>query len=312
MKTLAVINPRSANGRTGRDRHKILEILRGAADPLTAMFTSAPMEATTVTRQALLDGAGQIIAVGGDGTVNEVVNGFFQSGILVNPEARLGLMMHGTGGDVGRTFGIEDGLVASARRIAAGRTRAIDVGRVSFMADDGTPGERYFDNIGSFGMSGAVSRRVNRGGLSRLLGGSFAFAWAGLHGILRHRSRSVRLTIDSAFDEVVTISTVAVCNGQYFGGGMQVAPDAVPDDGWFDIVILGDAPRGEMLKAMRQIYTGDHVHRPYVKVIRGRSVAAAPTEAAGSAPVFLDIDGETPGRLPAKFELLPGVLKLCC
>jgi YegS/Rv2252/BmrU family lipid kinase len=312
MRTFAVINPRSGNGRTGRQVKSIVAKLASVAAPLTTGLTKGPMDAAALCQRALLDGYEQIVAVGGDGTINEAVNGFFRNGMPINPEARLALLTHGTGGDFRRTFGIEDGLEPSLARIAAGQTRRIDAGRLTFVSADGKPGARYFANIASFGLSGQVVDMVNRARVSKLLGGRFAFRLGVLRAALGYRNQPVRLKIDATFDEVVTISTVAVCNGQYFGGGMKVAPGASPDDGFFDVVILGDAKGPEFRAAMQKIYTGEHIHHPSVKVIRGRSVIATPVQATGGAPVLLDVDGEGPGQLPAMFDILPRALSFVC
>jgi YegS/Rv2252/BmrU family lipid kinase len=311
MKTFAVINPRSGNGRTGRARQKILNALASVASSLTVGFTNRPMDAAALTQQALLDGFELIVAVGGDGTINETVNGFFKNGAPINAEAQLALISYGTGGDFRRTFGIGESLEANIKRIADGSAQPIDIGRLSFLTDEGKTAIRYFNNIASFGMSGDVVRRVNRAQLSKLLGGRFAFRFASMRSAIGYKNRPVRLKIDGVVDEVMTVSTVAICNGQYFGGGMKVAPDAVPDDGLFDVVIMGDAPKREMIKAMGKIYTGEHIHHPSIRVVRGRSVIATPIAATG-APVYLDVDGEAPGQLPAQFEILPKVLKFRC
>jgi diacylglycerol kinase (ATP) len=312
MRSFAVLNPKSGNGRTGRQHREIAARLAEYVSPLTVAVTTRPMEAAAMTAQALLDGHEQIIAIGGDGTINEVVNGFFRNDGAINPDAHLALVTNGTGGDFRRTFGIEDGLDASLRRIVEGKPRRIDVGRLSYLTDDAKPGVRYFANIASFGMSGDVVRRVNKARFSKLFGGRFAFRWGALNAALSYKNRPVRLKIDQVFDEVVTISTVAVCNGRFFGGGMMVAPDAQPDDGMFDVVILGDAPRGDTFKAMNAIYTGEHVKHPSVRVVRGRNVIATPVQATERAGVYLDVDGEAPGKLPAMFDVMHKALSFRC
>jgi YegS/Rv2252/BmrU family lipid kinase len=312
MRTFAVVNPRSGNGRTGRMHREIVTKLSGVCEGLTVGLTRGPMDAAALTSQALLDGFEQIVAVGGDGTINEVVNGFFRDGAALNPTAHLALLTNGTGGDFRRTFGIEDGLDASVRRIGAGRPTRIDVGRLTFVTDDGKPELRYFANIASFGMSGDVVRRVNRARISKLFGGKFAFRSGAMRAALAYVNKPVRLKVDTVFDEVVTVSTVAICNGKYFGGGMKVAPDALPDDGMFDVIVLGDAPRGETIKAMNAIYTGEHIKHPSVKVLRGASVIATPVQATARASVFLDVDGEAPGQLPAMFDVLHKAISFRC
>lgn len=312
MRTFAVINPRSGNGRTGRMQKEITSKLADVCGSLTTGLTRGPMDAAALTTQALLDGYEQIVAVGGDGTINEVVNGFFKNGAAVNPEAHLALLTNGTGGDFRKTFGIEDGLQSSLKRIAEGRPKRIDVGKLTYVTADGKPAFRYFANIASFGLSGEVVGRVNGARFSKLFGGKFAFRLGAMRAALSFKSKPVRLKVDAVFDDVVTISTVAVCNGRYFGGGMKVAPDAQPDDGLFDVIVLGEAPRGQGLKDMNKLYTGEHVKLPYVKVLRGTSVIATPVQATGRAPVLLDVDGEGPGQLPGMFDVMHKSISFRC
>ncbi len=309
MKTLAVINPRSAGGKTGRDAQDIARRLADVTGPLTVALTHAPMDASRLTSNALAEGYERIVAVGGDGTINEVVNGFFHEGEAINPLAEFALLNLGTGGDFRKTFDIGAGMDASLERIAGGRVRNIDVGRLTYVTTDGKSGSRHFANIASFGLSGDVVDRVNRSVWMKRLTGRLVYSWASLSGLLRYRAKPVRLKIDNVFDEVITISTCAVCNGQFFGGGMRIAPDASPDDGMLDVIVLGDAPLRETMKSMNDIYTGAHIGNPNVKVFRGRSIIATPVEATAGAPVLIEADGEAPGKLPAMFEILPKALK---
>jgi YegS/Rv2252/BmrU family lipid kinase len=309
MKTFAIINPQSGGGRTGRSAKAIAQRLAEISGPLTVAMTTGPLDATTITRHALNEGFERVVAVGGDGTINEVINGFFHQGAAINPEAELALLTNGTGGDFRKTFGIGQTLDESLDRIANGRAHTIDVGRVKYISAEGKPGERYFANIASFGMSGEVVQRVNKAKLIKRLMGRFAFTLGSLRSLLGYRARPIRLKIDNAFDGLVSISTCAVANGQYFGGGMRVAPDASPDDGMFDVVVIADAPKREVAAAINQIYTGAHVNNPNVRVFRAASVIAAPVEATEETPVFIEADGESPGLLPAVFEVIPKSLK---
>jgi YegS/Rv2252/BmrU family lipid kinase len=309
MKTFAVINPSSSGGKTGRDVETIARRLADVTGPLTVVMTKGPMDATRLTTHALQQGYERVVAVGGDGTINEVVNGFFLNGSAINPEAELALLNLGTGGDFRKTFDIDAGFDASLARIAEGRPRRIDVGRLSFVSADGKTGTRHFANIASFGMSGDVVDRVNRATTMKRLTGQFAYTWGSLMSLFRYRAKPVRLKVDNVFDEVVSVSTCAVCNGQFFGGGMRVAPDASPDDGLLDVILIGDAPTRDVMKSMGDLRTGKHVTNPNVKVFRGKSVIATPVEATAGEPVLIEVDGELPGRLPAMFEVLPKALK---
>ncbi len=310
----AIVNPRSGGGRTGRAWRLILAALERELGPVRPCFTSSGstqhyLPAAELTREALYRGAQLIIAVGGDGTINEVVNGFFDGGAPINPEAHLAILNTGTGGDFRRTFDLPGELDGCVARIASGASRRIDLGRLSFPADDGREVSRYFDNIASFGMSGAVVRAVNRAHMSKLFGGSFAFFWATLTTAIRYRPQSVRITADTGFDEVVNVGTAAVANGRYFGGGMKMAPDAEPDDGLFDVVIMRDTTFGELFTGSGSLYAGTHLANPKVVHFRARSLTATPLD---GAPVLLDVDGEAPGRLPARFDILPGAITLRC
>jgi diacylglycerol kinase (ATP) len=297
MTGFVVVNPRSSGGRTGREWPAIERALRSAYPHMTLAITRARGEATELVREALIDGHLEIIAVGGDGTINEAMNGFFTSG---------------TGGDFRKTFGIAPGAAAAIARLKEAPVRAIDVGRLSCLSRNGEPVMRYFINIGSFGMSGVIVDAVNRARIARLFGGSFAFAFHSAVGLLSYRERTVRIRIDGDYDEIASISTVAVANGQYFGGGMRVAPNARPDDGLFDVIVMGGAPKSRALAELKQIYTGDHLKNPAVRVVRGRKVTAAPVAETRGRAVLIEVDGESAGRLPATFEILPRALNLRC
>jgi diacylglycerol kinase (ATP) len=310
----AIVNPRSGGGRTGRAWRIIQATLERELGPVRPHFTKAAstprfLPAAELARQALKEGAQLVIAVGGDGTINEVVNGFFEDGALINPDAHLAILNTGTGGDFRKTFDLPEELEPCVARIAQGTTRKIDIGRLTFIADDGAGATRYFDNIASFGLSGAVDRAVNRARFSKLFGGKFAFLWATLATAFRYKALPVRIVADSGFDEVVNVGTAAVANGRFFGGGMMMAPNAEPDSGHFNIVIMRDTTFGDLFSGSGKLYEGKHLDDPKVIHFDAKSLTATPV---GEAPVLLDIDGEAPGRLPARFEILPCAITLRC
>jgi YegS/Rv2252/BmrU family lipid kinase len=279
---------------------------------MSVAFTRGRGDAAALVSNALREGHHEIVAVGGDGTINEVVNGFFDMGGAISPDAVLAFVCCGAGGDFKKAFGIAESGVHAALRLKHASVRAINVGRVSFLSKNGVARTRIFANIASFGLSGKIVDSVNRAMVSKLFGGPFAFAFHSALGLLTYRGRTVRLIVDDAYDEIVTISTVAVANGCCFGGGMQVAPDAKPDDGLFDVVIIAEAPKRRMLADMKLIYTGEHLGNPNMRVIRGRKVVAAPVAETRGRAVLIETDGEGVGRLPATFEILPRALNVRC
>ncbi|MBU6296904.1 MAG: diacylglycerol kinase family lipid kinase [Alphaproteobacteria bacterium] len=312
MSAFVVVNPRSGNGRT-RQGWRALETSLSAIYPyMTVAFTRRHGDAAELVAGALREGHHEIVAVGGDGTINEAVNGFFDANGPVSPDAVLAFVSSGTGGDFKRAFGISENSLGAVQRLKHAGIRPIDVGKVSFLSKDGAARIRYFANIGSFGLSGKIVDAVNRSVFAKLLGGSFAFAFHSVIGLLAYRGRTVRLIIDDVFDEIITISTVAVANGTTFGGGMVVAPNAKPDDASFDVIVIANAPKRQMLADMKLIYTGEHLGNPNVRVIRGRKVVAAPVAETRGRPVLIETDGEGIGRLPATFEILPGALNVRC
>lgn len=310
----AIVNPRSGGGRTGRAWRVISETIEKELGPVRAHFTGGPatphyLPAAELTREALRAGAQLVIAVGGDGTIDEVVNGFFENGAAINPEAHLAVLNAGTGGDFRRTFDLPEDAAEGVTRIASGTTRRIDIGKLTFIAEDGQETVRYFNNIASFGLSGETVRAVNDATWQKSLGGNFAFTWATLMTAWRHKPRPVKIETDEGFETVANIGLTAVANGRYFGSGLKVAPNAEPDDGLFDVVIMRDMKFMDLLTGSGNLREGTHVNGPKVQVVRARTVTATPL---GPEPVLIDVDGEGPGRLPARFEILPGALTLRC
>ncbi len=312
MSAFVIVNPHSRSGKTRRDWRTLEPALASVYPYMSVAFTRRRGEATSLVAAALREGHSEIGAVGGDGTINEAVNGFFDADGSVSPDAVLAFVSSGTGCDFPNAFGIRESGIGAVSHLSQAYVRPIDVGRAQFLSRDGVPRTRYFANIASFGLSGVIVDAVNRSKLVKLFGGSFAFGFHSVLGLLRYHGRAVRLIVDSSFDEIVNISTVAVANGRTFGAGMQVAPDAKPDDGQFDVVIISNGPTTQMLADMKLIYTGEHLGNSNVRVIRGRKVVAAPVAETRGPPVLIETDGEGVGRLPATFEILPRALNVRC
>ncbi len=307
MTAFVIVNPQSRGGKTGRDRGVIVAALRDVLGDVAMAFTERPRDATRLTREALQVGHTQIIAVGGDGTTNEVVNGFFHDGAPINAHATLGVVSAGTGGDFGRTIGVPTGYRGSVEYLRDTPARRIDVGHVHFQRTDGTPDERFFLNIASFGLSGDVVERVAAVGGSRMVRGPLTYPWCALQAIVGMRSTALRVTIDDHPAVTGPLAIGAVCNGRFFGGGMHVAPHAAPDDGMFDVVLLRGASRLGVIARMAELYRGAHIAHPSVQVIRGQSVVVTPTS-HGETAVRLEIDGEGGAMLPARFSIRAAAL----
>lgn len=303
MKVRAIVNPRSANGRTGKRWHVYEDILRRVFARFDFVFTSAPMDAVSLVRNAIREGIDLIISVGGDGTLNEVVNGFFEGGKLISNSVKLGVISTGTGADFIKTIKFPKDINEIAERFQRMQTRRCDAGVIYFKDHSGEDALRYFINIADFGIGGETVDRVNR--TTKAFGGFLSFLWGSAVTVLKYRNKRIRLKIDGADYGEMVCNSVVVANGRFFGGGMMIAPRAKIDDGLFDIVIAGDISKIDFLKYGPKIYKGEHINLPDVKYLRGRVV-----EATSNERVLLDVDGEQPGVLPARIELIPSAINV--
>jgi len=306
---LVIVNPASANGATGDAWPSLASALRTHFGPFAVAFTERGGDAAAIAEREARDRP-LVIACGGDGTINETANGIMRSGA----SAELGLLPSGTGGDFRRTLGTPTRAADAARALREGRTKLLDVGRVSFVREDGAEEARFFLNVASFGMGGDVIRRVKerRGlpaGASRLLGGRLAFAAATLQSTLAFEKPTVRVSVDGRAELSLTVTNFCVANARYFGGGMKVAPNALLDDGLFDLVSIGAMSAATILANSYRLYLGTHLGMRQVGHAHARRVTA---RAFANEVVKLEVDGELAGRLPAEFEVLPAALRVRC
>ena len=301
MKTVFVVNPASGNSSTGKQWDELSGRIRGLGLEHDALMTHAPGDATELAARAIREGASTVVAVGGDGTINEVANGFFVEGVDAS-QAALGVLPMGTGGDFRRTVGIPDAFEQAVQALVARHLSRIDAGRIVMSGLDGRPLTRHFVNIADAGIGGVVVERVNR--TTKLFGGRVSFQYAAMMTLLTFKPPAVRVeSADGGFEG--RAQNVVVANGQYFGGSMHVAPRAVPDDGLFEVVVFGDIARFEALRSINDIYSAKHLENPKVKAWRTAEVRVSSEER-----VLIDVDGEMCGTLPATFTVVPSVIDL--
>jgi YegS/Rv2252/BmrU family lipid kinase len=237
--------------------------------------------------------ASLLVVVGGDGTVNEVANG------VAGTDAEIALLASGTGEDFGRTHGVPERFEDAVRTALDGKTKTIDLGRVEC---EGSP-PRFFANVGSAGMSGSVARRAN--GMSKVLGGRATFFYALTREFLAWRNTEVTVELDGGVRREGRLHDVIVANGNFHGGGMKLAPDAQQNDGLFDVVTIGDVNKLDFLTTAPKLYSGHYLSHPKVELLRSAGVAIDAAE-----PLPLEVDGEPIGTTPARFEVVPGALRL--
>jgi YegS/Rv2252/BmrU family lipid kinase len=311
LRTLVIVNPKSANGATGRRWPEIQAALNGVLERWDSAFTEGPRDATRLARQAVRDGYEALVSVGGDGTMSELVSGLFEEdaelGItdrLLRKDVVVAPVRAGTGGDFARFLGLSNKLPEAVAHLARGAPRPCDLGLLDFTRHDGRPGRTAFLNIASFGLSGLVDEKVNAS--SKALGGTASFILGLGKAMLAYRPVEVEIRVDGEAFYAGELLTCAVANGQYFGGGMRFAPNAEVDDGVFDVVAQVSAGLREYV-GIRDLYSGKMIDWPSVRHTRGQVVEARATQ---GARVLLDVDGEAVGTLPATMRILPGAVQL--
>jgi YegS/Rv2252/BmrU family lipid kinase len=308
---LVIINPESASGATRKAWPQIACDLRKHFGSFTVAFTQHSGQGTELAGDAARSGIDLIIACGGDGTISEVANGILGSG----KDVELGILPSGTGGDFRRTLEIPSNSRSAARMLREGRTRRIDVGRVSFVDHNGRDASRYFVGVASCGMSTQVIERVKSGTPDWLpdntpswLGGRVSFGTALFQTAARSDRARIVVQIDDSHERHLTVANLCVANARYFGGGMKIAPDAKLTDGRLDVVSVGDLSALRIFTSAPRLYLGSHLSMPEVSHTLARKVnvrAANKNEQIG-----IEVDGELPGRLPATFQVIPEVLRV--
>jgi len=302
---LLVVNPRSAGSATGRNWPEIESRLRHHIGvPFDIAFTKHAGHATLLAREGA-ESHDCIVAVGGDGTTNEVVNGLVDDGGPLRPDLRLGIIPRGTGADFGRTLGIPRDLEGAAARIAQGNVREVDLAKVHFRDFAGQETVRFFINEGEIGLGPAACQAVNRS--SKRLGPRLTYMWCTLTTMLRYRDRWVTLTLDGGQPQRIHLNNAWVANGQYSGSGIHMAPRARLDDGLLDVVIITHMRPIEKIVRLRKLRSGDFTNQPGVTYTTARRI-----EARSEETTLIEVEGEPIGTLPATFEVLDKRLKVVC
>lgn len=306
-----IVNPKSAGGDTRDKWASIAADMRAHFGPFQASFTKRIGDGTRIAREAANKGRRLIISCGGDGTANEVVNGIMESD---SNEVEMGVMPSGTGGDFRRSIKMPNESREAAKALRTGVTKSIDIGKVVFTSFEGAAVCRYFLNISSFGLSADINRRVSGNTffkwlpLGNSIRGRAKFAFSTIQEVLDIEPVKVAIAFDGSAPKTLQTLNFCICNGRYFGGGMKIAPNSKLSDGEFDIVNIGDINTVRIFRKGYKLYNGSHLDLPEVKIKLVRSLTVNPTDKNEKIPI--ELDGEIPGYLPAKYEVLPKALKM--
>ena len=299
-----IVNPKAKNGRAEEEWPELERIIRDEYHgEFHSEFTSAPLHATALAREGLAEGYDLVVALGGDGMLNEVVNGFFDGGRATNPNSTLGVLPFATGADFIKTVGIPRDFREAVKRLDSSSSRLSDVGLITCENLDGQPVARYFINVAEFGVGADVVDRVNR--TTKWFGGTASFTWGILRTIPFYRNKKVSYSIDAGPETEAPMNNMVIANGRFYGAGLKPAPNAQIDDGLFDVSIIGDMSLFESITNLGKLRDGTYLNHPKVTSQRGTRISARCSER-----VLIEADGEVVGKLPAKFELLPSAIRI--
>ena len=299
-----IVNPIAGGGRTGRLTPKIMaEMERRFGTNFIMHTTRLPLEATNITRKSIMAGAKLIIVVGGDGTVQEAVNGFFRDRKLINPECELGILNYGTGKGLLQTLNLPSSLEEKLDLIASSPGNPIDIGCITYYDEKGRKYERLFINECQVGIGGDVVTEVSM--KHKYFGGTLAFGSVAIKQALFYKA--LNLTVEFDDKEVISRDLIGVVagNGAFCAGGMRLTPDARPDDGQFDVLLIHDMNIFRRIWNFTKIYSGRHIKSEYFTLRRSKWLTIDSTE-----PVLIEADGELLGTVPCEISLLPAVLKV--
>lgn len=290
-RTMVIVNPAAARGRGQRAWSTIRQMLKSDGLHLEEVVTHQPQEGMSVAEAAVRDGYDTVLAVGGDGTTHWVINGLMRSRADRLPA--LAIIPGGTANDFPRCLGIPKNPELAARLLTDGVRRRVDVGLVN---------DRYYATISGVGFDAEVAQEVNR--WPKVIGGTIVYAAGILKMLATYSPVETRITIDGQ-TQVLRMFLLAAANTNWYGGGMYMAPHAHVDDGLLAVVYARDLTKLETLAILPKVFSGEHLKHPKVSHTTAREV-----HVESATPLAIHADGETVGKVPALFRVVPHALEV--
>lgn len=306
---LLIVNPRSGGRSAAGDLPHILQRVGQVLGDVVVRYTVERGHGRALALQGAREGHTLIVAVGGDGTFSEVADGILAYGQGPSPAA--GIINLGTGGDFRRSLGIGEGLEKCLEALSSGEERAVDVGRASFRGNGGHIETQHFVNVLSAGLGGLVDRYIEK--MPAFIGGRVGYYLASLGAVVRSKEQPLQARItwaDTVREQTIPAYLVAVCNGRWFGRGMDVAPMALPNDGRLEVITITAPNKPYLADRVRGVYTGRHLLEPTVHHFPCQAIELRLTREDAERRFLLDVDGEALGSLPLTIELVPGRLRV--
>ena len=295
-KILAIINPVSAGSKTEKIWPKYKEIFLNADINLDEVFTTHPEHAVQIAQEAAKNSYNYVMAVGGDGTVNEIINGLIIADGLNNIGTKLIIFAQGTGSDLIRSLDISSDINDVIEIIERKKVKYLDVVKAEYLSHSGEEKSRYFINVGDCGLGAEVVYRVNKS--KKIIGGSFSYLLAVFTTLIKFKNKSAELIVDGKKAFTGNLSNVIIANGKYFGGGIKVAPQAELDNGKLNIILLKDFKKLAIAYNLFKAYDGKHLDHPLVESLTAKTIKISSEE-----KIALEIDGETIGTSPVSFSV---------
>lgn len=287
MRAHCIVNPAAGKGLSKKQWDDIWQTLLRTGYDISYQFTGGKGECFSMAKKAVDDGIELVVAVGGDGTINEIVNG------IIGSKIKLAVIPTGTGNDFVRTVNIPLDPVEAAIVVGTLQTKKIDIGKV---------GETYFINVAGIGFDAQVAAEVNKG--TKLLTGKLAYLWAIVKAIMDFKPAKIEVSYKES-KEVWEVLVLALANARYYGGGMEIAPKASIEDGLLDVVMIESMSRLEFIKSLPLLLKGEHLSHPKVKVHRWQKFSLA-----GDSSIHVHADGELLAGLPFDVEIMPKAMEI--
>lgn len=307
--TIVICNPISGSGRGLSLLTTVKRALDDTGVTYSAEVSGKRGDVARLARSAVLSGCNSVIVIGGDGTFFEAVNGIMGP---VDPSAAagsavggvsVGLVQAGRGSDFGRSAGVPSDVEEACIRLVAGRTTNFDLGHITYRSFDGEERHRFFANAAGLGFDAEVAQRANSG--SRNLGGTIPYLNSLFRTLLSYSNKNIEVSLDGGEPTPSRVNSFVVANGQYFGGGMKIAPNASLSDGIFDVTVLGDLTKPDLIRNVPRVYDGSHLTHPKVSSARASTVEVTSTDRT-----LIQADGEVLGMTPATFTIVPAALRM--
>ncbi len=299
---LVIVNPNAGNGKGKKDWEKISLLLEKEKLPFKVKFTEKRGHAINLTNEGIKEGFRNFITVGGDGTLNEVVNGAILNNVCPSTDIVLASIPVGTGNDWGKMFGISPDHEKAVKIIRENKQMLHDIGKMSYF--DGTEKkERYFINIAGLGFESVVVKKTNYQ-KDHGHGGKLIYFYNLLTSLFSYKNTKAEIIID---DEKIKsdVFSINVGNGKYCGGGMRQTPRALPDDGLLDITIINGMGKFEIIRNLKILYDGTILTHPKVDGYKCRNI-----KVSSASLLYAEADGESLGHTPVEFNILPEAIKI--